>query len=110
MAVSSCVFYFNIGQVDYSTLTVLYVITGFFVGIVGGVPYIMVHAFPAKIRFTGLSFSYNLSYAVFGGLTPTFLTYVNNYNPLSAAYYVLFLSLLGVGCGACLLKGWAQIE
>ncbi len=108
LAVSSCVFYFNIGQVDYSTLTVMYVVTGFFVGIVGGVPYIMVHAFPAKIRFSGLSFSYNLSYAVFGGLTPTFLTYVNNYNPLSAAYYVLFLSLMGVCCGWYLLnKGTA---
>jgi len=108
LAVSSCVFYFNIGQVDYATLTVMYVITGFFVGIVGGVPYIMVHAFPARIRFSGLSFSYNLSYAVFGGLTPTFLTYVNNYNPLSAAYYVLFLSLMGVACGWYLLKGPSQ--
>lgn len=104
LAVSSAVFYFNIGHVDYGTLGIMYVVTGFFVGIVGGVPYVMVHAFPPKVRFSGLSFSYNLSYAIFGGLTPTFLTYVNNFNPLSAAYYVLFLSIMGVFCGWYLLK------
>lgn len=104
LACSSAAFYFNIGKVDNGTLTFLYVITGFFVGIVGGVPYIMVHAFPARIRFSGLSFSYNLSYAVFGGLTPTFLTWANSINPLSAAYYVLFLSGLGMLCGVYLMK------
>jgi hypothetical protein len=25
---------------------------------------------PAEVRFTGISFSYNVSYAIFGGLTP----------------------------------------
>lgn len=27
-------------------------------------------AFPPSIRFSGLSFAYNMAYAVFGGLTP----------------------------------------
>jgi MFS family permease len=99
LAISSSMFYHNIGQVDYATLTVMYTITGFFVGIVGGVPYVMVRAFPANIRFTGLSFSYNLSYAIFGGLTPLFLGVVNKVNPLSGSYYVVFLSLVGIFCG-----------
>ena len=30
----------------------------------------MVTAFPPAVRFSGLSFSYNVAYAVFGGLTP----------------------------------------
>lgn len=104
LAVSSSIFYHAIGQVAYPTLGVMYVVTGFFVGIVGGVPYIMVNVFPAKIRFTGISFSYNLSYAVFGGLTPLFLGYVNAINPLCASYYVVFLSIMGVCCGVYLLK------
>nr|WP_279338278.1 MFS transporter [Solimicrobium silvestre] len=108
LAISSSVFYHSIGHVDYPTLTVMYAITGFFVGIVGGVPYIMVHAFPAKIRFSGLSFSYNLSYAIFGGLTPLFLGIVNKINPLSASYYVVFLSIMGVFCGIYLLKDSAK--
>ena len=108
LAISSSIFYHSIGHTDYFTLGVMYVVTGFFVGIVGGVPYIMVHAFPPKIRFSGLSFSYNLSYAVFGGLTPLFLGYVNAINPLSASYYVVFLSILGIFCGIYLLKSSAQ--
>lgn len=99
LAISSSIFYHNIGHVDLKTLGMLYALTGFFVGIVGGVPYIMVRAFPAKIRFTGLSFSYNLSYAIFGGLTPLFLGIVNKVNPLSASYYVVFLSFVGLLCG-----------
>ena len=104
LAISSSIFYHSIGHVDYSTLTLLYITTGFFVGVIGGVPYIMVKAFPANIRFTGLSFSYNLSYAIFGGLTPLFLGIVNKINPLSASYYVVFLSLMGVACGVYLLR------
>jgi hypothetical protein len=30
----------------------------------------MVKAFPPVVRFSGLSFSYNVAYAIFGGLTP----------------------------------------
>jgi MFS family permease len=43
----------------------LYALAGLLVGVVGGVPYVMVRAFPAVVRFSGLSFSYNVSYAVF---------------------------------------------
>lgn len=99
LIISSSLFYHNINQVDYVTLTVMYTVTGFFVGIVAGVPYIMVRIFPANIRFTGLSFSYNLSYAIFGGLTPLFLGIVNKINPLSASYYVVLLGFVGIFCG-----------
>jgi MFS family permease len=99
LAISSSIFYHSIGQVDYVTLGIMYTVTGFFVGIVGAVPYIMVSVFPAKIRFTGLSFSYNLSYAIFGGLTPLFLGIFNKINPLSASYYIVLLSLVGIFCG-----------
>jgi MFS family permease len=104
LAISSSVFYHSIGQVDYLTLGVMYVVTGFFVSTVACVPYSMVHAFPPKVRFSGLSFSYNLSYAVFGGLTPLFLATLKDYGPMVASYYVVFLSLIGIVCGVVLLK------
>ena len=104
LAISSTIFYHSIGNVDYVTLTVMYVVTGFFVGIVGGVPNIMILLFPAKIRFTGISFCYNVSYAIFGGLTPLFLGIANKSYPLSASYYVDFLSIVGVFCGLYLVK------
>ena len=51
-----------------------YALTGFFVGAVTMVPIVALRLFPAPVRFSGLSFSYNVSYAIFGGLTPVVLT------------------------------------
>lgn len=76
-----------------------YALAGFSVGIVGAVPYVMVRAFPAEVRFTGVSFSYNLSYAIFGGLTPIFVTLIMKLTPLAPAYYVLTLSTIGLMLG-----------
>jgi MFS family permease len=52
----------------------LYALTGLCVGTIGAVPYVMVKAFPPVVRFSGLSFSYNVAYAIFGGLTPMVVT------------------------------------
>jgi hypothetical protein len=71
-------------------------VAGFFVGTIGAVPYVLVKAFPAQVRFSGLSFSYNLSYAIFGGLTPMIVTLMLKNNPLAPAYYVVALCLLGM--------------
>ncbi|MGV8403547.1 MFS transporter, partial [Pseudomonas aeruginosa] len=73
----------------------LYALTGFFVGIVGAVPYVMVNAFPPVVRFSGLSFSYNLAYAVFGGLTPMAVALLLKQSPMGPAYYVVTLCLVG---------------
>ncbi|MFZ1837634.1 MAG: hypothetical protein WAU20_02765, partial [Dokdonella sp.] len=50
--------------------TIAYTITGLLVGVTGAIPSLMVHAFPAAIRFSGISFAYNVAYAILGGLTP----------------------------------------
>jgi hypothetical protein len=59
----------------------------------------MVRAFPARVCFTGVSFSYNLSYAVFGGLTPVAVALPLPLNPMAPAYYLLFIAALGLGIG-----------
>ena len=54
------------------------------------------HRFISKCRlrrkistgFSGLSFSYNVAYAVFGGLTPVALSLMLPLNPLAPAHYV----------------------
>jgi hypothetical protein len=83
-----------------------YALAGFCVGIVGAVPYVMVNAFPAVVRFSGLSFSYNLAYAIFGGLTPMLVTLWLKSNPLAPAYYVV--SLCGVGLLVGLYLCWQE--
>ena len=72
-----------------------YALTGLCVGSIGVVPFVLVRAFPAKIRFSGLSFSYNVAYAIFGGLTPVVLTLWLKSDKLAPAHYVAALALLG---------------
>jgi len=74
----------------------LYGVAGFCVGVIAVVPIVMVRAFPAAVRFSGISFSYNLSYAVFGGLTPLLMPLMVAANPMSPELYVAALCLLGI--------------
>ncbi len=82
----------------------LYALCGFFVGIIGIVPSVAVQAFPPVVRFSGLSFSYNVAYAIFGGLTPILISLALPLDPLAPAHYVLALSALGVVLGALLWR------
>ncbi len=61
--------YFSAGRMP-SVLLPVYVLAGIGAGGVVLTPVIMVQAFPPSIRFSGVSFSYKVAYAVFGGLTP----------------------------------------
>lgn len=75
----------------------LYTLTGFSVGVVGVVPSIMVAAFPPAVRFSGLSFSYNIAYALFGGLTPPLIgILMRQAGPLAPAHYVAFTAVIGI--------------
>lgn len=67
----------------------LYALTGFSVGVVGIVPAVLVTSYPPVIRFSGVSFSYNMAYALFGGLTPPFISYLSSrFGGLAPAHYV----------------------
>ncbi|WP_413730974.1 MFS transporter [Sodalis sp. RH22] len=86
-------------------LYITYALAGLSVGVVGGVPYVMVHAFPSPVRFSGISFSYNVAYAIFGGLTPVMVTMLMRISPMAPSWYVLGLSVMGVLLGICLPSG-----
>ena len=82
----------------------LYALAGFSVGVVGVVPALMVVAFPPAVRFSGLSFSYNVAYALFGGLTPPLIgVLVQRFGPLAPAHYVALTALVGI---AVALSRW----
>lgn len=91
---------------DPAALLPLYAFAGLCVGLVAAVPAIIVRLFPAEIRFSGLSFSYNVAYAIFGGLTPVIVSLLLHASPLAPAHYVASLCLLGIVCGAGLF--WWQ--
>ncbi|CAJ1779386.1 Fosfomycin resistance protein AbaF [Aeromonas salmonicida] len=94
LAGSSYAFYHGL-VAGTEQLVPLYMLAGFAVGIVGAVPYVMVNAFPAVVRFSGLSFSYNVAYAIFGGLTPMLVTLWMKNDVLAPSHYVVSLSADG---------------
>ena len=78
-------------------LFALYALTGFCVGVVGVIPALLVAAFPPAVRFSGISFAYNVAYAIFGGLTPLVVAALVKSFALAPAHYVAALCLLGAG-------------
>ncbi|WP_429065832.1 MFS transporter [Aeromonas bestiarum] len=104
LAGASYAFYHGLAA-GMDQLIPLYMLAGFAVGIVGAVPYVMVNAFPAVVRFSGLSFSYNVAYAIFGGLTPMLVTLWMKEDVLAPSHYVVSLSALGFAIGLLL---WLQ--
>jgi MFS family permease len=103
LAVCSWIFYRTVGA-HPELLFPCYALVGLSVGVVGAVPNVMVRAFPAEVRFTGIAFSYNVAYAIFGGLTPIFVTLIMAVTPLAPAYYVLALSAIGLLVGIWLKR------
>jgi MFS family permease len=102
LLLSSWTFYHSLqGHLDW--LFPMYALTGLFVGVVGAVPFVMVKAFPPVVRFSGLSFSYNLAYAIFGGLTPMVVSLMLKSSPMGPAWYVAVLCGVGMLIGFYLL-------
>jgi MFS family permease len=64
----------------------------------GPMPATMAELFPVRIRSTGLSLSFNLGGALFGGLAPLYLTYLlkETGNPMMPAYYLLMSTVFGL--------------
>ncbi|MCV2442486.1 MFS transporter [Acinetobacter bereziniae] len=91
VAVISGIFYNSLGHVTPSTIFILYMLLGLFSGTVGIVSYSMVKMFPAQIRFSGISFSYNVAYAIAGGLTLPLVQWLSLYSDIGAMYYIVVL-------------------
>ncbi|MEY2343950.1 hypothetical protein I3679_006175 [Proteus mirabilis] len=69
-------------------------------------------AFPPSIRFSGLSFAYNMAYAVFGGLTPMLTGAWLEKTAMAGAYYVAAVSALAIVIAFLPLayKGWIAVN
>lgn len=104
LAATSWQFYSGV-KADPAQINLLYALAGLSVGVIGTVPFVMVHAFPSAVRFSGLSFSYNLAYAIFGGMTPIVVSLLLPLDPMAPAHYVMALSAVGVLAGVYLWRG-----
>ncbi len=108
LAAAAC--YYNMAGASVLELNVMAGMVGLAGGVCAGTPYVMVSSFPARIRYTGVSFAYNVSYALFGGVIPLI---VNSLSPLGAMAHVLYfsvISLFAFGLGASLLLRSGQLR
>ncbi len=95
LAVSAWWFYAQLPG-NPSSLIWGYAVTGLFAGAISLTPIIATRAFPPPVRFTGLSFSYNTAYAVFGGMTPLLISIWVIHDLRAPGFYVFALAILGV--------------
>ena len=95
LAVGACILYVLPNALDFHKLIIAAAVSGLCCGFVALVPIAMLRAFPAPVRFSGLSFSYNVAYAIFGGLTPIFIALMIPYTSFAPAIYVSCLAVIG---------------
>ena len=79
-----------------SALLPLYAVAGIGAGGVVLTPILMIQAFPPPVRFSGVSFSYNIAYAIFGGITPLLVSWLAHLSRFGPAHYVAAVSVLGL--------------
>ena len=103
LLVFSYILYLSVGQ-NPGLLLPLYAITGLFVSIVAVIPSVLVRSFPAPVRFSGISLSYNLAYAIFGGFTPPLVALLVKASPLGPVHYVAALCLVGIAVGFYVMR------
>ena len=90
-------FYAGVQSGHYSIIG--YAMTGSAIGLTAMIPAIALTGFPAAVRFSGLSFSYNVAYAIAGGLTPVLLSLAMKNNPDAPIHYILAMAALGIALG-----------
>lgn len=109
LAVSAYAFYIGLAPgIGEAELMLRYGVAGLFCGAISTVPIVATRAFPPPIRFSGLSFSYNVAYAVFGGITPVLTQLWLQHDRLAPAHYVSATVLLAIVLAAFPLtaRGW----
>ncbi|MBX8499857.1 MFS transporter [Pseudomonas lijiangensis] len=77
-------------------LTVAYAMAGLACGIVGVVPSVMVGLFPPGIRVSGISFTYNIAYALWASTTPLMLIALMPWSPWVCVAYGVVMGCVGL--------------
>lgn len=109
LIISTSYFYYILSpSLSFLALSSYYGIMGLFVGAVVLTPIIATRAFPPVIRYSGLSFAYNIAYAIFGGLTPIITGFWLQQSQLAPIYYVSIVAVLAILVGFLPLayQGW----
>ncbi|MBF6041348.1 MFS transporter [Pseudomonas sp. P154a] len=77
-----------------------YAVAGLSCGVVGAVPSVMVSLFPARVRVSGISFTYNIAYAAWASITPLLLIGLMPWSPWICVIFCAVMGAVGVGSAA----------
>jgi MFS transporter, MHS family, proline/betaine transporter len=100
--------------VSVRTVTALFVGQTLFCAIVsvftGSVPAVLAALFPARLRSTGVSLTYNFAAVVFGGFAPAVLTFLteSTHNIMAPAFYVVAAAAVSLVALAFVPQGAAE--
>ncbi|HDS1734318.1 MFS transporter [Pseudomonas sp. BP8] len=83
-----------VGQ--WSLIWPAYALAGLCCGVVGVVPSVMVGLFPAEIRVSGISFTYNVAYALWASTTPLALIALMPWSPWVCVGFCLIMGMVGL--------------
>jgi MFS family permease len=76
-------------------ISVAYALAGLTCGVVGAVPSVMVGLFPTRIRVSGISFTYNIAYALWASTTPLLLIGLMPWSPWVCVGYCVVMGAVG---------------
>ncbi|MHC8307308.1 MFS transporter [Pseudomonas sp. PB3P13] len=77
-----------------------YAIAGLGCGVVGAVPSVMISLFPARIRVSGISFTYNIAYAAWASITPLLLIGLMPWSPWICVIFCALMGAVGMSSAA----------
>jgi MFS family permease len=77
-------------------LGLAYAVAGLGCGVVGAVPSVMVSLFPARIRVSGISFTYNIAYAIWASITPLLLIGLMPWSPWICVIFCAVMGAVGI--------------
>ncbi|PAF44942.1 MFS transporter [Helicobacter sp. 11S02629-2] len=112
LAISSYLFINAIYAPTYTLANIwtLYIILTLFSGITVLTPIIGTQCFPASVRFSGLSSSYNIAYAIFGGLTPIIASTFHKSMHSGLAIYFLVVIVIALLAMPLFIKARRKVE
>ena len=100
LSMSVPIYYLFQGDINYTRIIVGELIISTMAGLITGIfPYLLTEIFPTSIRYSGYALTYNLAFAIIGGLTPSILTFWigHSHHLMAPAYYLMLLA------GICLI-------
>lgn len=84
------------GENGVVQLALAYAAAGLLSGVVGAVPSVIVSLFSTDILVSGISFSYNITYAIWASVSPLALIAATRFTPWACVAFSLLAGLLGV--------------